>query len=111
VLINIARAQIVDEEDLFHALQRGDIAGATLDVWYAYPDAPGDQVLPSRFSFDELPNVRCTPHSSAWTEAMFERRCAVIADNIARLRRGEPLRNVIRAPLAAEARPSAASQP
>jgi phosphoglycerate dehydrogenase-like enzyme len=95
VLINIGRAQIVDEEALFHALEQGRIAGATLDVWYQYPAAGDSRARPSRFPFERLPNVHCTAHSSAWTEELFERRYAVIADNLTRLHDGRPLRNVI----------------
>lgn len=96
VLINIGRAQVVDEEALFRALESGRLGGATLDVWYQYPEAASDsQARPARFPFDRLPNVHCTAHSSAWTEAMFDRRYAVIADNLARLHGGQPLRNVI----------------
>jgi phosphoglycerate dehydrogenase-like enzyme len=96
VLINIARAQIVDEEALFRALEAGSLGGATLDVWYQYPEAGDAQARPARFPFDRLPNVDCTAHSSAWTEDMFERRYALIVDNLGRLRSGKPLRNVIR---------------
>jgi hypothetical protein len=38
-----------------------------------------------------------TPHSAAWTEDLWARRCAVFGRNIARLRIGEPLMNVVRA--------------
>jgi phosphoglycerate dehydrogenase-like enzyme len=103
VLINIGRAQIVEEEALFGALENGRLGGATLDVWYQYPLAGDAQARPSRFAFERLPNVHCTAHSSAWTEELFERRCAVIADNLLRLREQRPLRNVIRSP--AESRP------
>ena len=34
---------------------------------------------PSRFPFETLPNVRMTPHSAAWTDGVWERRCAVFA--------------------------------
>ncbi len=98
VLINIGRAQIVEEEPLFQALERGRLAGATLDVWYEYPAAGDVNARPSRFPFDRLPNVHCTAHSSGWTEGLFERRYAVIADNLTRLYRREPLRNVIHSP-------------
>ncbi len=99
VIINIGRAQIVEEEPLFRALEHGRLAGATLDVWYEYPAAAADTgARPSRFPFDQLPNVRCTPHSSGWTEGLFQRRYAVIADNLSRLYRGAPLRNVIHDP-------------
>jgi phosphoglycerate dehydrogenase-like enzyme len=98
VLVNIGRAQIVDEGALYRALERGELAGATLDVWYDYPAANDLAARPSRFRFDQLPNVRCTPHSSAWTEELFERRYTVIADNLVRLRTGMPLRNLIHDP-------------
>lgn len=97
VLINIGRAQIVEEEPLFRSLEAGRLAGATLDVWYQYPAAGDVHARPSRFAFDRLPNVSCTAHSSAWTEELFERRYAVIADNLTRLREDRPLRNVIHA--------------
>jgi phosphoglycerate dehydrogenase-like enzyme len=36
-----------------------------------------------------------TPHVSGWTEGMLEARARLIADNIARVTRGEPLLNEI----------------
>ncbi|WP_291295393.1 2-hydroxyacid dehydrogenase [Elioraea sp.] len=97
VLINIARAEIVQEEDLYVALRDGVIGGAYLDVWYAYPNGTEDRPPPSRFPFLDLPNVVATPHSSAWTTALPGRRYRVIAENIRRLRDGLPLLNVVRA--------------
>jgi len=41
VLINVARAEIVDEDALYQALAEQRIAGAALDVWYRYPKAAG----------------------------------------------------------------------
>jgi phosphoglycerate dehydrogenase-like enzyme len=40
-LINVARAQIVDEDALYAALESGHLGGAAIDVWYRYPTAPG----------------------------------------------------------------------
>lgn len=96
VLINIARGDIVDEAALYDALANQRFAGAVLDAWYTYPGPSGD-VAPSRYPFDRLPNVRCTPHASAWTDALFARRYAVIAENIRRFNTQQPLRNVVRA--------------
>jgi phosphoglycerate dehydrogenase-like enzyme len=52
-------------------------------------------VRPSRHPFHELDNVIMTPHCSGWTEGLMERRFAVIADNIERLRDGRPLVNQV----------------
>ena len=95
-LINVARAEIVDETALYRALSTGALAGAALDVWWRYPTAAGP-LLPSTQPFHQLPNVTMTPHVSGWTEGMLEARVKVIADNIARTARGEPPLNAIAA--------------
>ena len=94
VLINVARAEIVDEEALYRALAARRIAGAGLDVWYRYPRDAG-ATLPARQPFHELPNVLMTPHVSGWTEGMLEARAKLIAENIERTARGEPPLNLI----------------
>jgi phosphoglycerate dehydrogenase-like enzyme len=93
-LINVARAEIVDEGALYGALSTGALAGAALDVWWRYPTSPGP-VRPSTEPFRELPNVIMTPHVSGWTEGMLEARAKFIADNIARTARGEPPLNAV----------------
>ncbi|HMB34882.1 MAG TPA: NAD(P)-dependent oxidoreductase, partial [Methylomirabilota bacterium] len=98
VIVNIARAQIIDEDALYAALVERRIAGAALDVWYRYPVEPGP-LLPARRSFHELPNVLMTPHVSGWTDGMMEARATLIAENIRRMACGERPENVVRAPL------------
>jgi phosphoglycerate dehydrogenase-like enzyme len=94
VLINVARAEIVDEAALHRALVERAIASAALDVWYRYPTEAGP-TLPARLPFHELPNVLMTPHVSGWTEGMLEARATLIAGNLGRLARGEPPVNLI----------------
>ena len=94
ILVNVARAEIVDEDALYQALADRRIAGAALDVWYRYPSAPGP-TWPGHQPFHELPNVLMTPHVSGWTEGMLEARAALIAENIHRTARGEPPLNLI----------------
>jgi phosphoglycerate dehydrogenase-like enzyme len=98
ILINVARAEIVAEDALFAALEAAAIAGAVLDPWYRYPADAGDPAEPSRFPFAGLANVRMTPHASAWTAEVWQRRVKFFADNIMRLKEGRPLLNVVRAP-------------
>ena len=87
-LINVARAEIVDEAALHGALARREIAGAALDVWYRYPTT-AEPTLPATCPFHELDNVIMTPHVSGWTEGMLEARARVIAGNVERTARGE----------------------
>jgi phosphoglycerate dehydrogenase-like enzyme len=100
VVINVSRAEILDETALYAALRDGVIGGACLDVWYRYPAGADDHVPPANLAFHELPNVIATPHSSAWTANLPGRRYSFIAENLKRLAAGEPLLNVVRRPLA-----------
>jgi phosphoglycerate dehydrogenase-like enzyme len=93
-LVNVARAEIVDEQALYAALAGGRLAGAALDVWWRYPTMAG-RVIPSSAPFHTLGNVIMTPHISGWTEGMLEARANVIAENIARAARGEPPLNAV----------------
>src|SRR2546426_8542749 len=95
VLVNVARAEIVDEDALYRALVDKRLGGAALDVWYRYPKEAGP-TLPARRPFHELANVLMTPHVSGWTEGMLAARATLIAENIRRTARGEPPLNLIR---------------
>jgi phosphoglycerate dehydrogenase-like enzyme len=94
VIVNPARAEIVDEDALYEALASRTIAGAALDVWYRYPSAAG-AASPSRRPFHELTNVLMTPHVSGWTEGMLQARAKLIADNVGRVARGEAPLNLV----------------
>src|SRR5215475_5143920 len=41
VLVNVSRAEIIDEAALYRALAERTIAGAAIDVWYRYPTTAG----------------------------------------------------------------------
>ena len=96
-LINVARAEIIDGSALYRVLADRRIAGAALDVWYRYPrdDTP---TWPAEQAFHELPNVLMTPHVAGGTEGTVQARAALVADNIARLARGELPMNLVKAP-------------
>lgn len=63
-LLNTARGGIVEEEALFDALQRRQIAGAALDCFVGEPLA-----TPPRFA--NLDNVLLAPHCIGWTAELF----------------------------------------
>jgi phosphoglycerate dehydrogenase-like enzyme len=87
-IVNVARGEAIDEDALYEALAAGRIAGAALDVWYRYPTGP-EPTMPANRPFHELPNVLMTPHVSGWTEGTLTGRARVIAENLARVARGE----------------------
>jgi len=93
-LINVSRAEIVDEDALHEALAERSIAGAVLDVWYRYPREAG-LVPPATRPFHELPNVLMTPHVSGWTDGMLDARAKLIAENIRRIAHGETPLNLV----------------
>jgi phosphoglycerate dehydrogenase-like enzyme len=98
VIINVARAAIIDEQALYQALAERRIGGAVIDVWYRYPPQGQAQgPLPASRPFHELDNIIMTPHASAWTDGLLPRRNRAVAMNLNRLARGEPLVNVVRA--------------
>lgn len=95
LLVNVARAEVVDEQALYEALLQQRLGRAVLDVWYQYPKKGQAPVTPSRWPLHALPNVRATPHISAITPALLERRYDFMAHNIQRLQSGQQPDNVI----------------
>jgi phosphoglycerate dehydrogenase-like enzyme len=90
VLVNPARAHLVDEAALEQALREGWIAGAAIDSHYREPMQPDDPVW-------EWPNVVLTPHISGSTLSPHreDRLWELVASNVARLVAGEQLLNEV----------------
>jgi phosphoglycerate dehydrogenase-like enzyme len=90
VLLNPARAQLVDEAALLQVLREGGIAGAALDSHYQEP-------LPADDPLWGLPNVLLTPHisGSGGSPHYLSRVWDLFAANLARYLRGRPLLNEV----------------
>jgi D-3-phosphoglycerate dehydrogenase len=74
MLINCARGDIVNEDDLCEALKSGHLAGAALDVFSKEP--------PGKIKLVSLPNFICTPHLGASTKEAQEKVSKDIAAQI-----------------------------
>lgn len=82
VLVNPSRGALLIDDDLIAALDRGHLAGATLDVFHREP-------LPKSSPFWRHPRIFVTPHIAA---AGYPRTAAPgVAENIRRARAGRPL--------------------
>lgn len=88
VVVVISRGGIVDEEALADALEAGALRGAALDS--TAPEPP-----PKESRLWSLPNVILTPHASALSSELFERRRVIFEENLARFSRGAPLESVV----------------
>ena len=94
-LINMTRGRVVEEAALYETLKQRRIAGAAIDVWYAYPSDPDERRPPSRFPFHELDNVLMSPHNCGWTRRTIMNRVEDMAENINRLAEGRELINLV----------------
>ncbi|HWZ81822.1 MAG TPA: D-2-hydroxyacid dehydrogenase [Terriglobales bacterium] len=83
-LINVGRAQLLDELALASALREKKIGGAALDVFSTEPlsvDSP---------LWDE-PRLLITPHAAGLTEKLWERHYTLFRENVRRYLNNQPL--------------------
>ena len=85
-LLNPGRGPLIDDAALLAALDSGQVAHATLDVFRTEP-------LPQDHPFWSHPGVTVTPHIAADTRAHTAAR--VLAANIRRSEAGEPLLHLV----------------
>lgn len=88
IIVNVARAKIVEESAMLAALQSGQLGGAVLDVFEHEP-------LASSSPLWTLPNVLISPHSSGVRPDHWDEVIDLFAENLNRFERGEPLLNTV----------------
>lgn len=81
-LVNVGRGEHLVEADLLEAIGRGQLSGATLDVFRQEP-------LPREHPFWRCPQIAVTPHLASMTRP--ESAVRHVAANIVRARAGQPL--------------------
>jgi phosphoglycerate dehydrogenase-like enzyme len=84
VLVNTARAAVVDEAALLEALRGRRIGGAALDVFWHEPLADDHPIR-------DLDHVTITPHVAGAADDVQRHHARMILDDIARWQAGEPL--------------------
>jgi len=86
VFINLARGRLVNDDDLLAALDSGRLRHAVLDVFNIEP-------LPAGHRYWQHARVTVTPHMAALTNPYTA--AAFVAENLRRLRSGEPLLGLV----------------
>lgn len=84
VLVNTARGALIDGEALADALEKGWIAGASLDVFEQEP-------LPDNDRLRKAPNIRLTPHVAFYSRDSAARLQSFVAAEAQRALLHEPL--------------------
>ncbi len=87
-LLQMSRGAICNEAALVDALEEGHLAGAGLDVTETEPLPVGDPLWTA-------PNLIVTPHSSAASPLTTNLVWSILAENVGRFTRGEPLMNLV----------------
>jgi phosphoglycerate dehydrogenase-like enzyme len=88
VVINVGRGPVINEGAMLKALSEHKIKGAALDVFDEEP-------LPSGHPFYKLENVLLSPHCADHTPDWLDNAGRFFIAQFERLRRGEPLLNVV----------------
>ena len=88
LLVNVARAGIVDDAALRAALESGQLGGAVLDVFEREPLDPTDALW-------EMTNVVLTPHSSGFRASHWDDVRDLFAENLRRYLLGEELLHAV----------------
>ncbi|KRE71029.1 2-hydroxyacid dehydrogenase [Arthrobacter sp. Soil762] len=84
IIINCARGALLDYDALCDALDSGHLFGAAFDVFPEEPIPAGSRLLTT-------PNIVMTPHLAGASKQTAAKAAAIIAGDVGRYLRGEPL--------------------
>jgi phosphoglycerate dehydrogenase-like enzyme len=109
IIVNVARAQVVDEGSFYEALKSGHLHSAGMDVWYRYPKEEGTAVPgyfeappsaknspPANYPFGELSTIVMSPHRGGATAGTEKQRVQHLATLIRAAAQGGEVPNQVK---------------
>lgn len=95
VILNMSRADILDEDAIYNGLLDGHIGAFGADVWWNTPKRGESQSYPSeKNDFTQMPNVVFSPHRAGFIEGALPHLDGAI-ENISNLVEGKPLTCIV----------------
>jgi len=94
IVVNVARAAIVDERALYEHLRANPQFCAGIDTWWHEP-GPHSR-FHTDYPFLGLPNVIGSPHNSGIVAGVLQTAARMAAENVRRYLHGEPLTGLVR---------------
>jgi phosphoglycerate dehydrogenase-like enzyme len=94
ILVNVARAAIVDERALYEHLRDNPDFCAGIDAWWHEPGPHSE--FHTDYPFLSLPNVIGSPHNSGIVAGVLQTAARMAAENVRRYLRREPLTGLVR---------------
>ena len=90
ILINVGRGPVIIEDDLISALEKGQLAGAALDVFCVEP-------LPKESKIWDMENVLLSPHNADQLIDFRHKSVRFFCENCTRFLDDVPLKNKVSA--------------
>lgn len=93
ILVNVARGDIVNEEDVYTHLKRNPSFKFATDVWWHYPMT--GKKFTQHFPFFELPNFLGTPHISGFVPGRERLAMLEAIKNLLRFIKNEKVKGIV----------------
>ncbi|MDA9550058.1 hypothetical protein N9735_01330 [Oceanospirillaceae bacterium] len=92
-IVNVGRAEVIKEADLYNALLSKHIGGVALDVWWK-SNVDSELAVDMNYPFYDLDNIIMSPHSAA-RDVDGSKHLLDVVQNLSSFRLGENVKNII----------------